>query len=816
MRTNIINLILVFTLVFTGKVSSVFAQSSATEGKEFYLCFTTNDIDNVISVIQIRYVVSSDCYITAQYGDGTYLDSNVLYLPGTYTKPLDKNKAYIDIFWDRPPNNKYLKVTSTEKIGVYGINMASHSTDASTILPVDALGTNYVILSHSYAQPPNTISVIAPTSGTIITIRDANGKAVDSSVSIPAGMVYFYSEWAEITGYTVESNNIVAVFSSVFCGLMATCGNCDHNWEQMWSTNTAGKNYIVWCMSPGDYTTFTNCADNIKIIALEDSTTITRKVGTAITTHTLNKYKTVAHNTPTTSTATTYRNNSSGVVEYTSDKPFIVEHIFGHAPCIKWIAPVEQKVTSAMLSPFVPTGSSVIISHTLHVLIAANAESNMRMKEIRNGVETDVNLTFYTNTTNKDYKIAYKHYAANDSVLISLINTRGFIAYITGHGERESYIITAGAGAYDLQCYFTIEEKSTNNETYYSSTTINTHTFKDVDSIVVKRTIEKSFESVTWLINSVPYSVTENINTVNSLKFPASILNIGQNTITMSVRFTGDESDSVYTGLVWLEANTETVYSCPNLSMTFNSTIPQDGISTYQWLVNGLNVGNVNDLTYTYIPADNDMVTYLQITNMGTLILRSVNTKIYLRADSTHINTHDTVYVLYNTSPELSVETSFIPNPKFRWYDTQTDDNILYEGANYIPPQPLTIPRSYFVSVQNETIIVCENDTGNRKEIKIIIVYERAIIPNMFTPNSDGLNDVWKPFFASCSKQGYQLFIFDRYGSVIFHTTNIEEGWDGTVNGKYSAPNAVYLYKITIKDPEGKQYEYKGHITLVR
>ena len=89
-------------------------------------------------------------------------------------------------------------------------------------------------------------------------------------------------------------------------------------------------------------------------------------------------------------------------------------------------------------------------------------------------------------------------------------------------------------------------------------------------------------------------------------------------------------------------------------------------------------------------------------------------------------------------------------------------------------------------------------------------------IPNMFTPNGDGINDVWKPVITDFSPQGYKLVIIDRWGSVLFFTTNTEEGWDGTVNGNPATENMVYIYTITIRDLSGKEYEYKGHLTLMR
>jgi hypothetical protein len=133
------------------------------------------------------------------------------------------------------------------------------------------------------------------------------------------------------------------------------------------------------------------------------------------------------------------------------------------------------------------------------------------------------------------------------------------------------------------------------------------------------------------------------------------------------------------------------------------------------------------DSIYACIPNDSDVFYCRLISNVNVGILDTVvshNITLFVtsRADSTYIQTLDTVYTCYNTSPELTVltPTLLIPHPKHRWYDTQTSDYILHEGSIYFPPS-LTTSRSYFVSVYDSTGTVCENDTNKRKEIKVIV-----------------------------------------------------------------------------------------------
>ncbi|HVA98893.1 MAG TPA: PKD domain-containing protein, partial [Bacteroidia bacterium] len=90
-------------------------------------------------------------------------------------------------------------------------------------------------------------------------------------------------------------------------------------------------------------------------------------------------------------------------------------------------------------------------------------------------------------------------------------------------------------------------------------------------------------------------------------------------------------------------------------------------------------------------------------------------------------------------------------------------------------------------------------------------------VPNAFTPNGDGLNDVFQPKGSDIDPNNYNLTIFDRWGNLIFHTTNFSQGWDGRANnGKSVAQEDVYVWRISVKDFKGASHLYIGHVSLVR
>jgi len=86
-------------------------------------------------------------------------------------------------------------------------------------------------------------------------------------------------------------------------------------------------------------------------------------------------------------------------------------------------------------------------------------------------------------------------------------------------------------------------------------------------------------------------------------------------------------------------------------------------------------------------------------------------------------------------------------------------------------------------------------------------------IPTAFTPNNDGLNDVFRPKL-DCFPASFHIKIFDRWGGKIFESTDINKGWDGSYSGKKMSPGA-YVYFIDYKTISGRAKTIKGMLTLI-
>lgn len=102
--------------------------------------------------------------------------------------------------------------------------------------------------------------------------------------------------------------------------------------------------------------------------------------------------------------------------------------------------------------------------------------------------------------------------------------------------------------------------------------------------------------------------------------------------------------------------------------------------------------------------------------------------------------------------------------------------------------------------------------------IKVLNVIEdfTMYIPNAFTPNGDGLNDVFQPKGMGWKPDQYEFLIYDRWGNLIFKTKDYTAGWDGTIKGSL-CPSDVYVYKIkATSSAYSSRKEFAGHVTLMK
>ena len=153
-----------------------------------------------------------------------------------------------------------------------------------------------------------------------------------------------------------------------------------------------------------------------------------------------------------------------------------------------------------------------------------------------------------------------------------------------------------------------------------------------------------------------------------------------------------------------------------------------------------------------------------------------------------------------------------IPHQLFGSGGTQ----YLWSPAHYVDNPSAQNP---FAVLQNDTrfYLTVRDTLGCIGTSTVFIkVYKgpAIYIPNAFTPNGDGLNDVFTAI-APGIKQTIYFKVYNRWGKLMFDTQNITKGWDGKYMG-IAQPTAVYVWIIKGIDISGKTIELKGTVTLIR
>ncbi|MEM9050731.1 MAG: gliding motility-associated C-terminal domain-containing protein [Bacteroidota bacterium] len=127
-----------------------------------------------------------------------------------------------------------------------------------------------------------------------------------------------------------------------------------------------------------------------------------------------------------------------------------------------------------------------------------------------------------------------------------------------------------------------------------------------------------------------------------------------------------------------------------------------------------------------------------------------------------------------------------------------------------------------FQSFQGMVTVTASNDCGSVDRNVEFILEDcscQIYIPNSFTPNGDGLNDLFNPFI-NCELNDYRMVIFNRWGNEVFATDTYDRGWDGNSGDEAFFANAgVYSYIIRYEsalDPLNDPKEIVGSISLIR
>ena len=115
----------------------------------------------------------------------------------------------------------------------------------------------------------------------------------------------------------------------------------------------------------------------------------------------------------------------------------------------------------------------------------------------------------------------------------------------------------------------------------------------------------------------------------------------------------------------------------------------------------------------------------------------------------------------------------------------------------------------------NDTVAYTQEYWADSEPIRVTISESKLEMPNAFSPNGDGINDMYKAKSGYQSLVEFHAYIFNRWGQKLYEWTNPADGWDGTYNGKY-VKEGVYYVLVKAKGADGRKYNIKRDVNLLR
>jgi gliding motility-associated-like protein len=182
----------------------------------------------------------------------------------------------------------------------------------------------------------------------------------------------------------------------------------------------------------------------------------------------------------------------------------------------------------------------------------------------------------------------------------------------------------------------------------------------------------------------------------------------------------------------------------------------------------------------------------------------------YVTADINGCKASDSVYIKYKSKPDISLvkDTSICKGQEITLNPiTTTKDNYLWQDGSRNISLSIKAPGIYRLTASNECGITTD-------EVNINWGTCQLYMPSAFTPNNDGINDMFrvKNYFAV---KEFSFIIYNRFGQKIYESQNIKNGWDGLYKG-IPQNNGYYVWMISFVDSDNIRKFAKGSVLLIR
>jgi len=224
-----------------------------------------------------------------------------------------------------------------------------------------------------------------------------------------------------------------------------------------------------------------------------------------------------------------------------------------------------------------------------------------------------------------------------------------------------------------------------------------------------------------------------------------------------------------------------------------------------QWSPNAAILGASNLPTASVSISTSQQIFVEVLTIQNCLLQDSIFVNVSPLDPLSVVASADPTVILPNTTTQLSGVP--IGNYIYSWNPTPTLSN-----PNIVNPQALLNETTLFTLTISDGLCT-GTDTVLVKVFDNICGAPFVFIPNAFSPNKDGQND--KLFVRGPFIESFVFRVYDRWGELVWETTQLSEGWDGTYRGKLLDPD-VYDYYLQATCVGGLENIIKGNVTLIR
>lgn len=206
------------------------------------------------------------------------------------------------------------------------------------------------------------------------------------------------------------------------------------------------------------------------------------------------------------------------------------------------------------------------------------------------------------------------------------------------------------------------------------------------------------------------------------------------------------------------------------------------------------------------VPEESGIYTISIVNDQGCTLEQDIEINVQdITADLNVVPGLDTILLGDDVRITALVDDNFVYN----WMPSETLDDPTISNPTASP----TAPTTYTLEV-TDTLTECRGSGMSQICVVNNLCGDPLIyVPNTFTPNGDGLNDVF--YVRGFNIDEVEMVVFNRWGQKVFETREVSKGWDGSYEGAVAPPD-VYGYYLRVRCISGGEYEAKGNVTVIR